>query len=236
MTGQSIYQATLAEPGQKTGEVSTEEMRRILANGGAIVIDTRKPSEFAAGHVPGARNVMSKEDVPPAENVAAVEKAVGADRDQPLVLYCNGPFCKGTRRLAEQLFDAGFTQVRRYQVGMPVWRALGGPTEIDLEGIVRLYGVDRTALLFDARSADEFARRSIPGTHSVPADRVAAEGIHFAPLPRDDFITRIIVFGRDSGQARSVAEALGRSPFHNVTYFAGRFEALAAAIEARKAA
>jgi rhodanese-related sulfurtransferase len=230
---QSIYQATLAETGQRTAEVSTEEVRRILADGGAIVVDTRKPSEFAAGHLPGARNVMSKEDVPAAENVAAVEQAIGRNRGQPLVLYCNGPFCKGTRRLAEQLFDAGFTNVRRYQLGMPVWRALGGPTEIDLEGIVRIYNVDRTALLFDARGADDFARRSIPGTHSVPAERVAAEGIQFAPLPRDDFITRIVVFGRDGAQARAVAEALGLSPFHNVTYFAGSFDALAAALPAR---
>jgi len=231
--GTSIYQATLAEPGQKTGEVSTEEMRGILAGRSAVVLDTRKPSEFQAGHIPGARNVMSKEDVPPQENVTAVEHAVGADRSQPLVLYCNGPFCKGTRRLAEQLFEAGFTHVRRYQLGMPVWRALGGPTEVDLEGIVRIFNVDRTALLFDARSAADFAKTSIPGTHSVPAERVASEGIQFAPLPRDDFITRIIVFGRDGAEARAVAEALGKSPFHNVTFFAGSYTTLAAALAPR---
>jgi rhodanese-related sulfurtransferase len=233
VTSTSVYQATLAEPDQKTGEVSTEEMRRILSDRSAIVIDTRKPSEFQAGHIPGARSVMSKEDVPPSENVADVERSVGSDRNQPLVLYCNGPFCKGTRRLSEQLVDAGFTNVRRYQLGMPVWRALGGPTEIGLEGIVRIFGVDRTALLFDARSADDFAAASIPGTHSVPADRVASEGIHFAPLPRDDFITRIIVFGRDGAQARAVAEALSKSPFHNVTYFPGSYAALAAALASR---
>ena len=99
-----------------------------------IVIDTRKPGEFQAGHLPGAINVMAKDDVPAEENVAAVERAVGSDRDQALVLYCNGPFCKGTRRLAQQLADADFTNVRRYQLGMPIWRALGGPTEIDSGG------------------------------------------------------------------------------------------------------
>jgi len=229
----SIYQATLAESDQTTGEVSTEEVRRILADGSAIVVDTRKPSEFAAGHIPGARNIMSKDDVAAAENVAAVERALGNDRKQSLVLYCNGPFCKGTRRLASQLFDAGYSNVRRYQVGIPVWRALGGPTEIDLDGIKRVYNVDKTALFFDARSADDFAKHNIAGTHSVPADRVAAEGIQFAPLPRDDFITRIIVFGHDGAQARSVAEALGKSPFHNVTFFAGTFSALAAALGER---
>jgi hypothetical protein len=38
-------------------------------------------------------------------------------------------------RLAEELLGAGFTSVRRYQLGMPVWRALGGLTEIRLEGV-----------------------------------------------------------------------------------------------------
>ena len=37
----SIHQATLAEADQKTGEVSTEQLRRILADGSAIVLDTR---------------------------------------------------------------------------------------------------------------------------------------------------------------------------------------------------
>ncbi len=150
------------------------------------------------------------------------------------MLYCNGPFCKGTRRLARQLFDAGFSNVRRYQLGIPIWRALGGPAEIALEGILRVYGVDDTALLFDARAPEAFAQTSIAGTHNVPAERVAAEGIHFAPLPRDDFVTRIIVFGRDGNEAIVVADALSRSPFHNVTYFAGNFEDLAAAITAGK--
>jgi len=75
-----IYQATLGESGETTAEVSTEEVRRILADGSARVLDTRKPSEFQAGHLPGALNVMAKDDVPPAENVAAVMRTVGADR------------------------------------------------------------------------------------------------------------------------------------------------------------
>jgi hypothetical protein len=53
------------------------------------------------------------------------------------------------------------------------------------------------------------------------------------PLPRDDFNTRIVLFGRDAAQARALAEALSRSPWHNVMYFAGRFEDLVAAVRTR---
>ena len=39
--GVTIQQATLGEPNQKTAEVSTEQVRRILADGSAIVLDAR---------------------------------------------------------------------------------------------------------------------------------------------------------------------------------------------------
>jgi rhodanese-related sulfurtransferase len=118
--------------------------------------------------------------------------------------------------------------VRRYQLGMPVWRALGGPTEIELEGILRVLRNDRSAVLFDARAPEEFARGSLPGAHNVPADGTPEE-ISKAPLPRDDFNSRVVLFGRDFAQARKLAEALSQTPFHNVLYFPGSYETLAAA-------
>jgi len=223
--GGNIYQATLAEPNQKTQEVSTEELRRILADGSAIVLDSRKHAEYVAGHIPGARNV----DAPPSALVATVERLVSGDKSKALVLYCNGPFCQASRRLSEQLVAAGFTNVRRYQLGIPIWRALGGPTAIELEGILRIFKVDQTAVFFDARSAEEFLKGSLPGVRNVPADKLASGGLLKAAaglLPEDDFNTRIVLFGRDAAQARILADAFSKSPWHNVTYFPGTFETL----------
>lgn len=228
--GGNIYQATLMESNQKTPEVSTEEVRRILSEGKAIVLDSRKHSEYVAGHIPSARNV----DAPPSEYVAAVERLVGGDKTKALVLYCNGPFCQASRQVSEQLVAAGFTNVRRYQLGIPIWRALGGPTEVELEGILRIFKVDNTAVFFDARTAEEFSKGSLPGTHNVPADKLASVGLQKAAaglLPTEDFNTRIVLFGRDSGQARTLADAFSKSPWHNVTYFPGTFETLRTAIK-----
>jgi rhodanese-related sulfurtransferase len=223
----NIYQAIIGDDDQKVGEVSTEQMRQILFDHSAIVLDTRPLAEFVNGHIPGANNLTGSST----EIVVAAEKLVGGEKGKALVLYCNGPFCQASRRLGAQLLDAGFTNVRRYQLGLPIWRALGGPTEIELDGIVRAYKSDQTAIFLDAASEEDFAKRTLPRAQSLtPEKAVTVQG---SPMPLDDFNTRIIAFGRDAVQARALAEALSKRPWHNVAFFAGSFEALMAAVDAR---
>jgi hypothetical protein len=50
-------------------------------------------------------------------------------------------------------------------------------------------------------------------------------------LPEDDFNWRIILFGADGVQARRLADFMGKRPWHNVSYFPGSYEALAAALK-----
>lgn len=221
----NIYQATIGEADQKTQEVSTGQMRRILADGSAIVLDTRPRDEFVSGHIPGAQNLEG----PPAGAVAAVERLVKGDKSKALVLYCNGPFCQASRRMSDQLLAAGFTNVRRFQLGMPIWRALGGPTEIELEGIVRIFRNDQTAVFLDARSADQFSKGSLPPASNLPPEKAAK--VQGSPMPLNDFNTRIVLFGRDAAQARALAEALSKRPWHNVAYFPGSFETLSDALK-----
>ena len=152
-----ISTATLAETGVKTPEVSTQELREILANRSATVLDARPRGEYAVSHIPGALNVSAKPGVPISSyvsDVAEIGRLVHDRKDTPLVLYCNGPFCGKSKRLSEELMTAGFTSVRRYQLGIPVWRALGGVTQIELDAIGRVAREDRTAVFIDARPAD----------------------------------------------------------------------------------
>lgn len=224
----NILQATLTEQGAKTAEVSTDELRRILLDGSAILLDTRSVAEFAAGHIPGAIVLA----VPPDEQIASVMRLVGGDKAKALVLYCNGPFCQASRRLAEQLADAGFSNVRRYQLGIPVWRALGGPTVIELGGIKRIHGVDKTAVFIDARPSAEFAISRIAGTRNAPVDDVLSGALKKIELPEDDFNRRIVLFGHDGSQARKLADFMGKRPWHNVSYFPGTYVELTAALGA----
>jgi rhodanese-related sulfurtransferase len=224
-----VFSATLMEANAKTGEVSTEELHRIVADRSAMVIDARPRAEFEAGHIPGARVV----DAPAGEQVAAVERLANADKAAALVVYCNGPYCQASRRLAEQLAASGFKNVRRYQLGMPLWRALGGPTVIELNGIARIFNKDRTAVFVDARTPEDFARGSLPGARNLTAESLDATLKQMmtgkaanSPLPLDDFNGRIVLFGRDGEQVLSLAKAMTKRPWHNVSYFPGSYEEL----------
>jgi rhodanese-related sulfurtransferase len=220
----AIYDATFEGAEQSAPEVSTSELRRILRDRSAIVIDTRTRVQFEAGHIPGARDL----DVPPGVQAAAIMELVNGRRDLALVLYCNGPHCKASRRLAEELIASGFSNVKRYQLGMALWRALGGPTAIELAGIRRIIALDRTAVFIDARAADEFAHGSLPGARNLPLDLASSLPFEQLPLPDDDFNRRIVLFGRDAHQAQQLAQVLSARPWHNVSYFPGTLDALAA--------
>jgi rhodanese-related sulfurtransferase len=233
----TIYQATLQEPNQKTPEVSTEELRQILADQSAIVFDARPFQEYAVSHIPGARNVSAKPGMPMSEyvsDVAEIGRLIGADRSTPIVLYCNGPFCGKSKRLSAELVEAGYTHVRRYQLGLPVWRALGGLTQIEPEGLRYVLAGDRTAVFIDARDPEEFHTQTLPGARNLPRSGLkpgkdvgeVKAAKDDGRLPMEDHNTRIVVFGQEGAQAKAVAEAIVQEAFHNVAYFGGTFETL----------
>lgn len=231
----NIQQATLMEADQKTPEISTEELRKILAGKSATVFDARPFKEYAVSHIPGALNVSAKPGVPIAlyvSDIAEIGRVVQGNKAVPLVLYCNGPYCGKSKRLAEELLAAGYTNVRRYQLGIPVWRALGGITEIEAEGVQYVREKDQTAVWIDVREQEEFAANPIPNARNLPLSGVkpgkdvgeVRKAKDDARLPMEDHNSRIVVFGRDGAQAKAVAEAIAREAFHNVSYFAGPFD------------
>ncbi|TLZ39679.1 MAG: rhodanese-like domain-containing protein, partial [Gammaproteobacteria bacterium] len=155
-TAGNIYQATLGESGQRTVEVSTEQLRGILADMSTVVLDARPLREYAISHIPAAKNVAAKPGVSMSayvSDVAEVGRLLEGKKQTPLVLYCNGPYCGKSKRLAEELLAAGYTNVRRYQLGIPVWRALGGVTEIEPDGLRYVAANDQTAVIVDVREA-----------------------------------------------------------------------------------
>ena len=232
----SIFDATLNETG-KTPEISTNELKKILAEHSATVLDTRPQKEFSVSHIPGAMNVAAKPGVEISKyvsDVAEVTRLVNNKKDAPLVLYCNGPFCGKSKRLSEELLAAGFTNVRRYQLGIPVWRALGGVTQIETDGAKYVRDNDKTAVWIDVRPATDFAKGSIPGAKSIPRSLVLQgkdvgelkKAKDDGRLPMTDHNTRIIIFGGSADDVRFVADAITHEAFHNVAFYEDAISAL----------
>jgi rhodanese-related sulfurtransferase len=238
----NIYTATLGESGAKIPEISTEELRRILAEKSAIVFDVRPAMEFATSHIPGAVNVAQKPGTSKAlyvSDVVEISRLLGEDKAKPVVLYCNGPFCGKSKRVSEDLLAAEFTNVRRYQLGIPVWRALGGVTQIEPEGARYVMQNDHTTVWLDTRTAQDMGKAPLPDAKRIGVE--VAKGRKDNPamqqakndgtLPIEDHNTRIIVFGEDSQTVRSVAEAIAKEAFHNVAFFGGNAADLARAVK-----
>jgi len=216
----NIFDATLGET-SPTVDVSTAEMRQVLKDGSAIVIDTRTAAEFDAGHLPGAKLVERTSS----SRLTAVATITNDNKAAKLVLYCNGPYCKASRGLAAELVKAGYTNVVRYQLGLPVWRALGGPVAIEKSGIARIFRADQTALFIDLRPPADFAKGTLGNARNIRAEELAS-----AKLPDDDFNRRIILFGDDEAEATKAAAIMSKRPWHNVSYYPGPFESLRQAL------
>jgi rhodanese-related sulfurtransferase len=209
-----ITDAIIGETNPVTPEISTAQLKRVLAEGKTPVLDVRSAQEYAIAHIPGSVNHYEKE----------LEQITTAypDRSSVLVLYCNGPFCGKSKRLSEELKKQGYTGVRRYQLGLPVWRALGNTVQTDLLGVRYMLGGDRTAVWVDARSADAFAKGSLPKAVNIrkgEADAANDDG----RLPKKDKGTRVIVFADTPAEARVVAEEIAHKAYWNSSYFGGRF-------------
>lgn len=233
----TVFNTTLGEINPKTPEVSTDELKSFLSEGKILLLDTRPHLEWAISHIPGALNVAPKPNMSMSlytSDVAEVDRLTNGNKSQPLILYCNGPFCGKNKRVAEDLLNAGYTEVRRYQLGAPVWRALGGEMVIEPDGIKYVLEKDQTAVFIDTREPEEFNVNTFPYAFNIPRSKVlkgkdvgeikAAKDD--SRLPMQDHNTRIIVFGKDGLQAKEVAEAITNEAFHNVSYFDGDFDSL----------
>jgi rhodanese-related sulfurtransferase len=221
----------IAGSGAGSPEISTAELRAALADARAIVLDARPYEEYAVSHIPGARTVPGKPGTTPALYVAdAAEVAKGIpDKDQALILYCNGVFCGRSERSANELIKMGYRNVRRYQLGAPAWRALGGVMQVEKSALSRLLAEDKTSVLVDGRT-DVRRGAHLRNAVSIPL-RDASAAKDDGRLPMTDHNTRIFVVGDSGGEARAAAEAIVRDAFHNVAFFDGAIADLPELVE-----
>jgi rhodanese-related sulfurtransferase len=99
-----------------------------MAAKAVVVVDTRDPDSFAAGHIPGALSLPDHElaaETPAAARVIARLKA----STQPVVVYCACPAEATSLRYVRVLRDRGVRDVRALTGGWVDWFNAGRRVE-----------------------------------------------------------------------------------------------------------
>jgi rhodanese-related sulfurtransferase len=96
-------------------EIDASDLAASRAGGSApIVVDTRSPSAWHQGHLPGALHI-------PGGELAERAFAELPDVDADIVVYCWGPGCNGATKAAFVLSGMGYRRVRELIGGFEYW-------------------------------------------------------------------------------------------------------------------
>jgi rhodanese-related sulfurtransferase len=106
---------------QDFAAISPQDAIRLM-NQGALVLDLRKPEEFAAGHLNGARRMDSAE-------ILKAGETLKKHKDKPVLVYCEtGSLGASAARI---LAGQGFTKAVNLRGGLAGWRAENLPLSKD---------------------------------------------------------------------------------------------------------
>ena len=220
----TIFQTSLLEKDQPGTEITTEQLQQVLSSGSMPVLDVRFPQEYAISHIPGAINIPPNSAADPT-NVTQEAEEIAARYPDPhgdLVLTCNGPFCGKSKRVAKALGNLGYDHIRRYQLGLPVWRAIGNTVQTDFYGLAYIFSRDETAVFVDARAPQDFRADTIACAVNIqPGEADAAN--NDARLPLLDKGARVVVFADDPALAKQVASEIAKKAYWSSSYFGGTF-------------
>ena len=182
-----------------------EAMRRR----GAIILDTRSPVAFAAGHIPGALNV----DLNGGQFGTRSAWIIPMGKPVVLVLESNSDL----QAAVSALVATGQEGVEGYLLGgMQSWDGSGRPLEAVRQMPLaelreKLDAGDRSFTLLDVREESEWKEGHIPGALHIPFHQLAR---HLDELPSHKPVVTLCGGGTRSSIAASILQAEGFDPLN----------------------
>jgi rhodanese-related sulfurtransferase len=102
------------------GTVTAAEFKELIATPGVVLLDVRRPDEFAAGHLAGATNI----DAEAADFEARIIKL---DKQARYAIYCHSG--RRSALAMTKMAALGFGSVRDLGGGIAAWEQAGFPIE-----------------------------------------------------------------------------------------------------------
>ncbi len=94
-------------------EVSLDELKTLVKDKKATIIDANTTETFAEGHVPGAVHYSKN---------STWQKHLPAAKTDLVVAYCGGPMCTAWEAPAKEAKQLGYTNIKHFKGGIKGWK------------------------------------------------------------------------------------------------------------------
>lgn len=178
-----------------------------------MLLDVRGISNFEESHLPGAVAV-------PNYRFDKYKDRLPSDKNTLLVTYCNGYGCGMSPSMYRELTEGlGYTNVKMFSGGIPLWAATGQPllTEPEFLKFLQDNAKPDSYVLVDLRNPEQAAKEHITGAVNLPGDDMKAA---FEALPNDKK-ARIILYADNMAVADMARRALVVNNFTEVSELNG---------------
>jgi len=146
-------------------EIDVRELLAVMTGGAAYhLFDARPAKRFGAGHVPGAQSAFPKDP----EFLAKLPE----DKAALLIFYCGGPTCPFTGHSVKLAQDAGYTNIRGFQAGLPGWKKAKLPVHSEPTWLAK--NLDPQHVILDVRGKPASDQAHIKGAVAMPVAELQA--------------------------------------------------------------
>ncbi len=194
-----------------------------------VIIDARPYSIYFASHIP---NAIQMDDLTFKQKYTGV---IPANKGTEIITYCGGFGCHKSHSIAHDLVAEGYTNVKVFAGGLPLWNAAKLPTfgmsAADSDFNVAEGKVNRAlttdqfvekiatgATVLDVRGDSERAHGGIPNSIHIPDSDIHADSKAIADQLPADKNTTIVIHCASGARAGGVVDKIADLGYNNAYY------------------
>lgn len=194
-----------------------------------LIVDARPYITYFDEHIP---NSIQADDVTFLQKYLSI---MPNDKNTEIILYCGGFNCSKSHSIANDLVNDGYTNVKVFAGGMPVWKESQLPT-FGMKGQVGDFNVSEGkvnraltpdqfagkisagATVLDVRTSDERSHGAIPNSIHIPDSEIHADPKAIADRLPTDKNTTIVIHCASGARAAGVVDKIADLGYPNTYY------------------